>query len=121
MALKSIIALFLGLVLQLSQFQACLNTRDAESCGGDGFSVSCCDGLDSCPCASQRDSDPKPAPLAAAGTELKWLVARPLETKDFAAVACPIGNPAIPRGCLLEVRSAYAGVPLSVAFCRFVI
>lgn len=120
MNLKSIIALFMGLVIQFSQVQASLAAGTAKSCGR-GESMSCCDGLKSCPCASEGDSDQKPAPLAPVAVDLKWLVSKPAEPQTLEALISPPSDAVVPAATGPEFAGGYAGVPLSVAFCRFVI
>ena len=55
MHIRSVIALFMGLVIQLSQVQAsCMAFDSAKSCGVEAQAMSCCDGLQSCPCVGRR-------------------------------------------------------------------
>lgn len=120
MDLKSIIALFVGLVVQFSHAQSALATGAERSCGGSE-SMSCCAEFQSCPCADSGNSDQKSPPLAPASADLKWLVAK-LAEREVTEVL--IEFPAIvvgPSATSLEFSSGYLGVPLSVAFCRFVI
>jgi hypothetical protein len=120
MDLKSIIALFMGLVIQFSQVQSLLAADTAKSCGG-GESMSCCDGLKSCPCASEGDTDQKRAPMAPVTVDLKWLVSKPSEPNPLEALISPPNDAVVSSTTSMELPSGYAGVPLSVAFCTFVI
>ncbi len=121
MAIKSIIALFLGLVIQLSQVQLGSAAEPVKSCGGNAHSMCCCDGLQSCPCAKESDSDHKPSPLIPAQGDLKWLVSKATEPTGLDKSSFPLTEAVVSTGSQMEARSAFAGVPLSVAFCRFVI
>lgn len=118
MVLKAVIALFLGLVIQFSQVQSAL-AASIYACGDMEQSMSCCEG--SCPCISETDSDQKPAPLIPATLDLKWLVSKPQEADRFIAMVSPPAASVLPIAGARESRPGYSGVPLSVAFCSFVI
>lgn len=120
MGLKAVIALFLGLVIQLSQVQAGLAAA-VSACGDMGKPMSCCQGPKSCPCVSETDRDQKPAPLIPSAGELKWFVSKSPEPDRFIAVLPAPGKPALPATRTGDAFAGYAGVPLSVAFCSFVI
>ena len=121
MEFRSIIALFMGLVLQWSQVQACLATEASQPCAAQAHSMSCCKGRKSCPCAKETREQPQPAPLIPAGVELKQLLSRAPESPRLVAL---VSRPEAARAVVATpapARSAYAGVPLAVAFCCFVI
>jgi hypothetical protein len=120
-ALKFIVSLFLGLVLQLSLLESNMPTQAVDSCAPQSPGMSCCDGLASCPCAKESPGHEKPAPLLPASMDLKFFVSKfpeaprfdsrsPLPTAAGAVIPSPVA-----------FRNGYAGVPLSVAFCSFVI
>ena len=121
MNVKAIIALFMGLVIQWSQMQSCMAAIPAGSCGGNARSGCCCEGLQSCPCASDRSPDQKPAPLIPAAVDLKWLIPKATATDSLHAPVSPQSETKVATVSRAEARRAYAGVPLAVAFCRFVI
>jgi hypothetical protein len=122
MHIKSIIALFMGLVIQLSQVQAsCMASGSAKSCGTETQAMSCCDGLESCPCADEGDSNQTPTPLTPAAVDLKPLISPAPERISPAALFPPRTDAVVPTASWVELRSGFSGVPLSVAFCRFVI
>jgi hypothetical protein len=121
MGLKPIIALFLGLLIQLSQVQLCSSDVAAPPCATVPDSMACCDGLKSCHCAKDSDSDQKPAPLAVAAVDLKLLLSKVPETPCFAALISPPDDSVLGAASVSQVCGGYAGVPLSVAFCCFVI
>ena len=120
---KTAIALFFGLVFQLSQVIPGMAAVITD-CAPVAESCDCCAGLPSCPCAEEGEPTQKPLPLApdssqtlkaplakVSGTRVSLeSVAGPQATASTVA-ATPIAGP--PTG--------YTGVPLSVAFCSFVI
>lgn len=121
MGLKPIIALFLGLLIQLSQVQLCPGDVAAPPCATAPESMACCEGLKSCHCAKDNDSDQKPAPLAVVAVDLKLLLSRAPETPCFAAFIYSPDDSVLGAASGSRVCGGYAGVPLSVAFCCFVI
>lgn len=121
MNVKAIIALLMGLVIQLSQVQSCVAAIPAGPSEAEAHSMCCCDGLKSCPCASDRSGNEQPAPLIPATVDLKLLVAKAAGTNSFDVPVSPRSATVVATASHPEARSAYAGVPLSVAFCRFVI
>ena len=121
MSFKSIIALFMGLVIQLSQVQSCVAAISAGPSGAKATPMCCCAGLESCPCVSDRAPEQKPAPLIPAAVDLKWLLPKASATNILDAPVSPREETGISTASRAEARWAYAGVPLSVAFCRFVI
>ncbi len=121
MNIKSIIALFMGLVIQFSQAQPCLTAAPAKSCVENESSSCCCGDFQSCPCVSESPPDQKPAPLIPGAVDLKPLISKAPEPCGSETLASPPPTAALPAATLLERRSGYTGVPLSVAFCRFII
>jgi hypothetical protein len=121
MAIKSIIALFLGLVIQLSQVQLGSAAKPVKSCGGDAHSMSCCEGLKSCPCVKESNPDQKPSPLIPVGGDLKCFVLKTSESAELDELISLPTESVVSSGSQQAARSAFAGVGLSVAFCRFVI
>jgi hypothetical protein len=121
MNLRFVIALFLGLVIQLSQAQTFASADSSPACGDTAHPMGCCEGLNSCPCADKGAPNEKPAPLIPATIELKPLVSQAPET------ICPAPLFSAPTSAMcvtasrIESRSGYAGVSLAVAFCSFVI
>jgi hypothetical protein len=59
--------------------------------------------------------------LIPAAVDLKWLLPKAAETNILAAPVSPRKETGIATASPAEARWAYAGVPLSVAFCCFVI
>ncbi len=118
--LRAIFGLFLGLVIQCSHVQSSLAADVAHSCGGGEF-MSCCDGLQACPCASEENPVEKPSPMVPAATDLKLLVSKGAEPINLEAPVCDPTDSSFFTASSFEICKGYAGVPLSVAFCRFVI
>ncbi|MBK1882782.1 hypothetical protein JIN85_10170 [Luteolibacter pohnpeiensis] len=122
MAIKSIVALFLGLLLQLSQVQAglaCLTTDDCAPM--KSHTMSCCADQASCPCASNSEDEPKPAPIAPATAQLKLEFPAPVELDHEPGMLIASGLPVAPPSVPADLNVGYEGVPLSVAFCSYVI
>src|SRR5690606_27045873 len=121
MNIRVTIALFMGLLLQLSQVQAWPSTTPAKSCGLAAAAMSCCASKQVCPCADQSDSDEKPIPLAPASASLK-LVFTHLSATDDSATLVVSSSPINLFPTTRAVSTAgFPGVPLNVAFCTFVI
>lgn len=121
MDFRTVIALLMGLLIQLSQVQTCVAGGVIPSCATTARSMACCDGVKSCPCAKSSESNQKPALPAAAAIELKWLVSETAENDLPGTSVSPPNDAVRPAATVSEFRSGFAGVPLSVAFCRFVI
>jgi hypothetical protein len=120
MDMRPVIALFMGLIIQLSQVQLAAATDTAEPCHREG-SASCCADRQSCPCAEESDRDQKPAPSVPAGHDSKWIISRTTDPNKLEAFVSPPADTGVLSSFCLEPKSGYQGVPLSVAFCRFVI
>ena len=121
MNFEAIIALLMGLVIQWSQVQAFPAATAAASAGAKVRSMCCCEGLQSCPCASDRSPDQKPAPLSPATADVKLPISKATESSSLDAPISSQSAAGVATVSRAEARSAYAGVPLAVAFCRFVI
>lgn len=121
MEIRSIIALFMGLVIQLSQLQISAAADSTKSCASAGHRMACCEGLESCPCAKKSDPVEKPAPLVPAAVDLKLFVSKASGPDCFHAIRFPQTVRVFAGTSRPESKTGYAGVPLSVAFCRFVI
>ena len=121
MTVKSIIAFLLGLVIQLSQVPSSLAGETAKSCATSMQRMDCCKGMESCPCAKESDQEQKPTPLAPTSVELKLLISKAPDQPSVDALIFPPTEALSATVSQLENRNGYAGVPLSVAFCRFVI
>ena len=121
--LKSIVGLFLGLVIQLSQIQPCAAADTALSCPSVAAKVhDCCKGKSSCPCASKSERAPIPAPAIPAAVDLKLNVPKVREADFLALFFLPEISEAVPATASIpESHVGFSGVPLSVAFCTFVI
>ena len=118
---KSFFVLLVGLMIQLSHVPFCLATETTNPCGMQAHPAGCCEGLESCPCAENNDSAPKPAPLIPAAVELKWLIPQAPASNDCDPVASRPADVVTFSDSSTESRNGFAGVPLSVAFCSFVI
>ncbi|MEO5915391.1 MAG: hypothetical protein ABIS50_14250 [Luteolibacter sp.] len=121
MDIRSIIALFMGLVIQLSQVQTSVAAESVKTCATSAQRMDCCEGLKSCPCAKKTEQREKPAPLIPTAVDLKLFVSKATGSGSFEAFYFPPTDTAFFSASRLESKVGYAGVPLSVAFCRFVI
>ncbi len=121
MWIKSVIALFMGLVIQLSQVQSCLAADAAKVAGTPSHSMSCCAGEKSCPCAKKSDPAQKPAPLIPVAPELKWLVSKTPEANNLVVRVAPPTDAVQIAAAERKAYRGFSGVRLSVAFCLFVI
>jgi hypothetical protein len=119
---KFIVGLFLGLVFQLSQASSFVALQRENLCVTSAPAVSCCcDDLPSCPCAMESRESEKPAPLLPVGVELKLLLSKAPETPLLETLLSPLATSHALVATPALARCAYQGVPLSVAFCSFVI
>ena len=118
MNFKAIIALLMGLVIQFSQVQAWPTTSPVVCAGDIGC---CCEELQSCPCASDRSPDQKPAPLIPETVDLKLLILKKTESSSLDPLISLHPASVAATASRMETRSLYAGVSPAVAFCRFVI
>ncbi len=119
MNIQPLIALILGLVIQFSQVPSRLAGESMKLCAVRP--MACCEGIKTCPCAKEDERKQQPAPLLPAAADLKCLVARTPGTDALAAFIAPPPATLLPSGAGAAARQAYAGVPLAVAFCRFII
>lgn len=122
MNLKAISALIMGLLLQWSVVAALPTAEPANACASAAAPMTCCASAKSCPCLDKQDSSgEKPAPLAPSAPDLK-LVFIEAPTTDDNVAATPLSEldsstPQVRAG----PTAGFPGVPLSVAFCSFVI
>jgi hypothetical protein len=121
MILKSIIALLMGLVIQLSQVPPCLMGGTEKSCATSEHGMECCAEMQSCPCVEEGGQTQKPTPLIPESVALKVLYLKAAETNRLETSLDPPADVVRCTESAAETRSGYAGVPLSVAFCCFVI
>lgn len=121
MNFRLVIALLMGLVIQLTQAPSYLATESTKTCETRSQPAGCCDGLESCPCAENTGPDQKPGPLIPAAVDVKWLISPPTPANRLAVVISPPADILTFSVSPTESRSGFAGVPLSVAFCSFVI
>ena len=118
MGIKSVIALLLGLVIQLAQVPLCFAL---ESAAPQTPSVCCCTGSDSCPCVSESEPPPRPEPLVSVALDLKWLISQGSACCRPGPRNVPSTDLTAPPVSLPESHRGYPGVPLSVAFCCYII
>lgn len=122
MGIRQIIALFMGLVFQVSHGQQWMVAESVIGCGAaHSESMSCCKGLEQCPCISKSDGEPQREPLTSDIQQLKVVLSsatekNPTELFRFSAD----DRSASPRSHA-RLWSGYGGVPLNVAYCKFVI
>ena len=121
MSFRLVIALFMGLFIQLSQVQTFGVVLTDGPCAKAAQSMDCCEGLKSCHCANESDSDQKPAPLTVVEVDLKLLLTTAPETSSVAALVSLPEDSVLGAASVSRVCGGFAGVPLSVAFCCFVI
>lgn len=119
MNVHPLIALILGLVIQFSQVPSRVVGESMNPCAARP--MTCCEGMKTCPCAKEGERKQQPAPLIPATADLKSLVAKTPGTDAMAAFIAAPPAAVLPKGAVAPARRAYAGVPLAVAFCSFVI
>lgn len=121
--LKSIVGLFLGLVIQLSQVQPCAAADSKLPCPSVAARVhDCCKGKASCPCMGKSEQAPMPVPAVPVSVDLKLNAPKARELDFLALFFLPeISEAVLATASIPESRSGFTGVPLSVAFCTFVI
>ena len=121
MGLKTITAFCAGMLLQLSVVAFGIPTGALESVRSSACPSSCCENLDSCPCFESSGQDEAPAPLPPAPPDLKGPLARPSEPVALVIIDSPTKE-SPPTACVVRNSpGGYSGVPLTVAFCSFVI
>ena len=120
---KSIVGLFLGLVIQLSQVQPCSAGNFEPVCPNASAPVhSCCEGKPSCPCANNSHQVPKPVPALLASVDLKLNAPKARELDFLTQFSLYDSTEAMPCiASFAESNRGFLGVPLAVAFCSFVI
>ena len=121
MNVKAVITVILGLIFQLAQ--ALPAATFTSPCASHGTTCTCCESADSCPCAKSGESDQKPAPaLPESGNVLKLSAAKADDNQvSIESLAGNHPSPTLATSQVSVPSSGYAGVPLSVAFCLFVI
>ncbi len=121
--LKFTVGLFLGLVIQLSQIQPCVAADSEQSCPTVAARVhTCCEGKVSCPCANNSQQAPTPAPAIPVSVDLKLNAPKARELDFITLFFLPDSSNAKPGIVRFpESTFGFLGVPLSVAFCSFVI
>jgi hypothetical protein len=120
--IRVVIALCLGLLFQLFLLGGARPLQESsEFCCGDSQSMDCCADLDFCPCLEEGDSKQTPTPLIPAGLDLKLGLAQAPGENCPVAMIQSAGDVVIPSKFCLGARHGFLGVPVSVAFCRFVI
>jgi hypothetical protein len=120
---KTVIAMALGLIFQLAQVVPGMAAIMAD-CRIGAESCECCAGLTSCPCAQESEPVRNPLPLPpdsgqtlkvplakASGTRVSPEAIHGPQTSVSSMIAIPVTSPS----------TGYTGIPLSVAFCSFVI
>lgn len=121
---KAVIGLFLALVLQLAQAQTWLATLSDADCErvAKPPACDCCVGEDKCPCLAQAPQQENRLPLAPPAAELKIQIAAPVDADVTLVITrSPDSGRMLEHAVSREVVSGYAGVPLAVAYCRYLI
>lgn len=118
---RSIVALFLGLVIQFSQVPTRAADQPANPCATQSIAMACCAGLEACPCVDDSAPGEKPAPAIPAGVNLKYSLATSSEDGNMEATPSSLLASISVLESQTDIRSGYQGVPLNVAFCSFVI
>jgi hypothetical protein len=120
--LRMILALFMGLIIQWSQMHACLGDSTYPKCAEPSSAMSCCKSIKSCHCAEDTNPEQKPAPVVVVSVDLKLLLSKPPENDRFVTVVCSRSSTSEETAISTpDWHAGFAGVPLSVAFCRFLI
>lgn len=122
MIVKTATAFLLALVFQLAQLGGAVDFRQ-ECAMSSAAHCGCCAGADSCHCADNNESAPRPAPLLpASGNDLKLPLARSGETRvSLVSRHIPAARTAAIERPAERPFAGYNGVSLAVAFCSFVI
>lgn len=121
MGIRTIIAIFMGLVLQISQVQSCLGAEILNSSGKNSCKMSCCEAIQSCPCAKECDSNQTPVPAIPVSVDLKSHLTKSPDPSRIPHFTVPSVHTVALRCATNFTLTIYAGVPLSVAICRFII
>ena len=122
MNVRAITALIMGLLLQWSMMGALPAANPAGSCGAEAASMSCCAPDKPCPCLKNQENPGKRQdPLAPKAPDLKSVFTLTSSTDDgVSALAAPTPSRSTPHA-RAGSTAGFPGVPLSVAFCSFVI
>ena len=122
MGFNSVIAVFLGLLIQLTQVQLFSGDGAAPPCIKMGNSMGCCESVKSCHCLEDSDPDQQSTPLTVAAVDSKLLLSRAPETDPVSVFISPTDSSILVASPTSRVCGGFfAGVPVSVAFCSFVI
>jgi len=121
MVFRTIIAIFMGLVLQISQVQSCLGAEILNSSGKNSCKMSCCEAIQSCPCAKECDSNKTPVPAIPVSVDLKSHLTKSPDPSHILHFTVPSVHTVALKCPTNFTLTRYAGVPLSVAICRFII
>ena len=114
-------ALFMGLVLQISQVQSCLGAEILNSSVKNSCKMSCCEATQACPCAKECDSNQTPVPAIPVSVDLKSHFTKSPDPSHITHFTVPSVHTVVLRCPASFNLTLYAGVPLSVAICRFII
>lgn len=120
---RSIVALFMGLVIQWSQIGAHFGDCTATTCATSAAPMACCENESSCPCAGDSTPNKSPTPLDVVGVDLKLLLAKAPEAAPRLSPT-QTAEKRVASLTAVSSRDAHAGfaeVPLAVAFCSFLI
>jgi hypothetical protein len=102
--------------------QVCLGNSPSPECAETSSAMDCCESIKSCHCAEDHSPEPKSAPIVVVSVDIKLLLSNPPENDRFVTVVSPrssgIRETAISTP---DWHAGFMGVPLSVAFCRFLI
>ncbi len=118
---NSTVALVLALVVQFSQVSGYLAMQESSSCVDESSMSCCCAAVKSCPCVEESPNHEKPEPLFPASIDLKQLVSKTAENPILVDLDPPATASTNTAATSIFFHGAYQGVPLSVAFCKFVI
>jgi hypothetical protein len=121
MTVKSIIALAMCLLFQWTQVSGVVDQAGQSSVAATAH-CDCCDGVPSCPCATDDGSRQEHPQLPIQPDTLNVPVVKPSDPR------VELGDAPVPQSQLVISHApqgapvvGYAGVRLSVAFCSFVI
>lgn len=116
------VGLLLALAIQLVQMQPALASVEDSTCATDGHHACCCTGADHCPCVKSAPERESKAPQSQVSADLKAQdLAKPSSTTAVLEPAFTSGTRPLVTWATDRLPIGFEGVPLSVAFCRFVI
>jgi hypothetical protein len=121
MTVKSIIALAMCLLLQWMQISGVVE-HAAQPSQAASAHCNCCEGIPSCPCATDEGPRRETPPIPIQSDILKVSAVKPSDTRiEPDDVPAPRLRRVISQAPQASPLAGYAGVRLSVAFCSFVI